>query len=68
MAGMLLVPHFFSHYGAAPPLRLGLPRVFSGDEPHYLVMLNSLLRDGDLDLANNYQAVAAGGDDDGLVL
>jgi hypothetical protein len=67
MAGMLLVPHFFAHHWAAPPLRLGLPRVFSGDEPHYLVMLNSLLRDGDLDLANNYQSAAAGGDDAGLV-
>jgi len=27
---------------------------FSGDEPHYLMMTHSLLRDGDLDLADNY--------------
>lgn len=27
----------------------------SGDEPHYLLMGYSLLHDGDLDLANNYQ-------------
>jgi hypothetical protein len=26
----------------------------TGDEPHYLLMAHSLLRDGDLDLANNY--------------
>ena len=38
----------------------GLPRVHSGDEPHYMVIINSLIRDGDLDLANNYAAVHAG--------
>jgi hypothetical protein len=27
---------------------------FAGDEPHYLLISHSLLRDGDLDLANNY--------------
>ena len=27
----------------------------SGDEPHYLLMAQSLIRDGDLDLSNNYQ-------------
>ena len=27
----------------------------SGDEPHYLLMATSLVHDGDLDLANNYQ-------------
>lgn len=28
----------------------------TGDEPHYLIMAQSLWRDGDLDLANNYAA------------
>lgn len=28
---------------------------FSGDEPHYLIISHSLLRDGDFDLANNYE-------------
>jgi hypothetical protein len=28
---------------------------FGGDEPHYLLMAHSLIMDGDLDLANNYQ-------------
>jgi hypothetical protein len=27
---------------------------FSGDEPHYLLIAHSLLKDGDFDLANNY--------------
>ncbi|MCJ7563217.1 MAG: hypothetical protein MUP52_01335 [Candidatus Aminicenantes bacterium] len=27
---------------------------FSGDEPHYLLITHSLLKDGDFDLANNY--------------
>jgi len=28
---------------------------FGGDEPHYLLMTHSLLRDGDLELSNNYE-------------
>jgi hypothetical protein len=28
---------------------------FSGDEPHYLLICHSLLRDGDFDLSNNYE-------------
>jgi hypothetical protein len=30
--------------------------LFGGDEPHYLMISHSLLKDKDLDLANNYQA------------
>jgi len=32
------------------------PRVPSGDEPHYLVITQSLLRDGDLRIENNHEA------------
>lgn len=38
-----LTPWFFEHYQP------------TGDEPHYLVITHSLLRDGDIDLRNNYQ-------------
>jgi hypothetical protein len=48
------------------PLNLVWPRIHSGDEPHYLIILNSLIRDGDMDLANNYASVHAGGTDAGL--
>lgn len=37
------------------------PMIHSGDEPHQLVLLHSLLDDGDFDVANNYAAVHAGG-------
>jgi hypothetical protein len=40
---------------------IGVPLVFGGDEPHYLVLLNSVLDDGDLDLTNNYVAAQRGG-------
>jgi hypothetical protein len=30
--------------------------VFSGDEPHYLIITHSLLQDGDINLKNNYTA------------
>jgi len=31
------------------------PHIHSGDEPHYIIMLDSLIRDHDLALQNNYQ-------------
>lgn len=51
--------------GAHAPLQVTWPRVHSGDETHYLVLLNSLVRDGDLDVSNNYESVHAGGADAG---
>lgn len=36
-------------YGARPIIHI------TGDEPHYLVIATSLLRDGDLDVLNNYR-------------
>ena len=47
--------------GFAAPLIVCWPRIHSGDEPHYLLMLTSLIQDGDLDLANDYTAVHRGG-------
>lgn len=63
----LIEPLWVSSVGphASDPIDLACPRVHSGDEPHYLVMLNSLVRDRDLDLANNYAAALAGGADAG---
>jgi hypothetical protein len=34
--------------------------VLSGDSPHYLVAVNSLIEDGDFDLKNNYEQALAG--------
>jgi hypothetical protein len=48
-----------------PGWRLGLPISWQGDEPHYLVMITSLVNDGDLDLGNNYSAAHQGGRDAG---
>jgi hypothetical protein len=67
LIGLLFTPHVVSsikldHSGhfAFVPLR-----ICSGDEPHYLLQINSLLHDGDLDLANNYAAARIGGADAG---
>ncbi len=38
-----------------------------GDETHYFVILNSLLKDGDLDLKNNYYNARKGGSDAGNI-
>jgi hypothetical protein len=62
----ILIPHFFSYSGSPDPEHLGLARVNAGDEPHYLIILNSLLRDGDLELANNYEAAYQGLEHAGL--
>jgi len=41
------------------------PMIHSGDEPHYLVLINSVVRDGDIDVANNYADVHLGGNQAG---
>ena len=45
----------------------GLPGVRSGDEPHYLVLIHSVISDGDFDLANNYTDMHRGGPQAGRV-
>lgn len=49
------LPHFRLSY-----LVLAPPGALSGDEPHYLVSINSLLEDADFDLSNNYRQAANG--------
>lgn len=61
----LFVPQTNSFEDPYEGARWMWPRVTSGDEPHYLVLLNSLVADGDLDVANNYQNVHEGGNDAG---
>ena len=51
--------------GAPAALSIGWPRIHSGDEPHHLVLVNSVVADGDLDVANNYDRVHHGGRDAG---
>lgn len=41
-------------------LFVGRPIVLSGDPPHYLVVLNSLIEDGDLEVSNNYRQAEQG--------
>jgi len=41
-------------YNAGSALMISEGIAFSGDEPHYLLITHSLLKDGDLELANNY--------------
>jgi hypothetical protein len=60
LALLLLAPLCVSR-SIEKPLSLGLPGVLSGDEPHYLVIINSLISDGDFDLSNNYADVHLGG-------
>src|SRR3954466_11624466 len=63
VAAALLLPHACS--SPFLPSQVGYARLYSGDEPHYLVLLNSIVRDGDLDVSNNYRAVHRGDDQAG---
>lgn len=60
VAALLLLPQALSSRDSAAFLHLGPAEIESGDEPHYLLILSSLLEDGDFDLANNYAAVHRG--------
>lgn len=44
------------------------PYIFSGDEPHYLLAIQSLIQDHDLNLDNNYLNVNQGKKDAGMLV
>ena len=55
------LPHFALGYFYFSP-----PMVLTGDSPHYLVLVNSLVEDFDLDVSNNYLQAEAGDFDQGI--
>jgi hypothetical protein len=67
VVALLFVPHLFGSRLSEAPWYFGAPRLHSGDEPHYLVYINSVLEDHDLDLANNYDSVHKGSMEAGLL-
>jgi len=56
------LPHFvlYRWFYFSPPI------VFSGDSPHYLVIVHSIIEDFDLDVANNYAQARSGDFDLGI--
>ncbi|MEY2935565.1 MAG: hypothetical protein RL033_6314 [Pseudomonadota bacterium] len=64
VAAAFLTVLFFHSTGQG--LKFRLPFAFLGDEPHYLVTLNSVLWDGDVELGNNYARAWMGHVDSGL--
>ena len=59
LAAIFVAPVFvhldFENDRTLPRLQLVTPHVLSGDEPHYMVMVSSLVLDGDLAIDNNYE-------------
>lgn len=37
------------------PIYFALPHIFAGDEPHYLVIVSSIIKDFDFNVSNNYE-------------
>jgi hypothetical protein len=62
----LFIGHADARLGPQGGIRPALPRAVSGDEPHYLVIINSLLFDHDLRLDPDFKRIAAGGYEAGL--
>jgi hypothetical protein len=65
IAVLLLLPLIWYEDAEVHSFVLALPCVTSGDEPHYLLILNSVINDGDLDVRNNYKSAHAGSDQAG---
>jgi hypothetical protein len=59
------VVHLSLTWKTEPPVWLGLPHTGGGDEPHYMVVVTSIIRDNDLDVANNYANARHGRNDAG---
>jgi hypothetical protein len=57
VVGLMILPHFVSLKSWRPQFTPSY--VVSGDEPHYLVAIASVVQDGDVDVSNNYEAVHA---------
>ena len=70
LALVVAYPLLFSQPGPTPRSIevFSWPRITNGDEPHYLTAINSLLRDGDFNLSNNYKAAQEGGMDGVMLL
>ena len=64
LVAYLLVP--WVSWTPARGFALAAPRVNSGDEPHYLLIVSSLLRDRDLLLGDDYLRVRQGSADAGV--
>lgn len=57
----------FVQFGQDEGWYLTVPKVYGGDEEHYLLMINSLIKDYDLELRNNYDNARGGGLDAGIL-
>jgi hypothetical protein len=65
LAVFILLPQLRVQAGGWAGTHYGWPTIGEGDEPHYLILVNSVIRDGDLDLRNNYDSAQAGSDQAG---
>ncbi len=66
-AAPLLVQYSFDAGYKIKSVGIGLPRVYTGDEPYYFLTLYSIVNDKDIDLKNNYSQARLGGCDAGFV-
>lgn len=63
----LFVVLMFLHFSEKSGFFIEPRKVYGGDEEHYLLMINSLVKDYDLELKNNYENARRGGLDAGFL-
>ncbi|MBI2667508.1 glycosyltransferase family 39 protein [Candidatus Woesearchaeota archaeon] len=59
-------PFFITYSNEINKLFFTLPYIHPGDEPHYLAMTSSIIKDFDLEVKNNYENAVAGKGDTGF--
>src|SRR3989344_4997282 len=59
-------PFFVTYSYGTNKISFSLPHIHPGDEPHYLAMTSSIMKDFDLEVKNNYENAAVGEGDTGF--
>ena len=66
IVALVFIAPFFIYINTKAEIDFFMPHIVTGDEPHYLVMTSSIIKDFDLELENNYINAENGAGDVGF--
>src|SRR3989338_3045968 len=66
IVALVFIAPFFIYINTKAEIDFFMPHITTGDEPHYLVMTSSIIKDFDLELENNYINAENGAGDVGF--